>query len=218
MRLGAGPAPAVRVGPLDVTHQVKQRLWPVHFDQGECLRPAGQAAVTGHRGGGSIGEQQDGVHVGKVLVAGDGVPGRARIGFGDPVAAGDIAMPSLLGLDVAEQAAVLGVVPSTRPEPPPVGSSLPSREPAPPVVGEGQVLVKSIAFTPKEVRATVGQTVTWKFDDGGLEHTVTADDKSFDSGRMSSGTYPKIFNTPGTIPYHCEVHVRMKGTIVVTGG
>jgi plastocyanin len=88
---------------------------------------------------------------------------------------------------------------------------------APPVTGVGEVLVKSIAFTPKEVRTPVGKPVTWKFDDGGLEHTVTADDKSFDSGRMSSGTYPKIFNTPGTIAYHCEVHVRMKGTIVVTG-
>ena len=88
---------------------------------------------------------------------------------------------------------------------------------APPTVGEGQVLVKSIAFNPTEVRTTVGKPVTWTFDDGGLGHTVTADDKSFDSGRMASGTYPKIFNTPGTIPYHCEVHARMKGTIVVTG-
>jgi plastocyanin len=88
---------------------------------------------------------------------------------------------------------------------------------APPVVGEGQVLVKGIAFNPKEVRTPVGRPVTWNFDDGGLEHTVTADDKSFDSGRMSGGTYPKIFSTPGTIPYHCEVHARMKGTIVVTG-
>lgn len=88
---------------------------------------------------------------------------------------------------------------------------------APPVVAEGQVLVKGIAFTPNEVRTPVGKPVTWNFEDGGLEHTVTADDKSFDSGRMSSGSYPKIFNTPGTIAYHCEVHARMKGTIVVTG-
>jgi plastocyanin len=88
---------------------------------------------------------------------------------------------------------------------------------APPNVPEGQVLVKSIAFTPKEVRTTVGNQVTWKFDDGGLEHTVTADDNSFDSGRMSSGTFNHSFTTAGTFEYHCQVHARMHGTVVVTG-
>ena len=62
------------------------------------------------------------------------------------------------------------------------------------------MLVQGIAFTPKELRTPVGQPVTWKFDDGGLEHTVTADDKSFDSGRMSAGTFPKIFSTAGDHP------------------
>ena len=47
-------------------------------------------------------------------------------------------------------------------------------------MAEGEVLVKSVAFTPNEVRTTVGKPMTWKFDDGGLEHTVTADDNSFD--------------------------------------
>jgi plastocyanin len=87
----------------------------------------------------------------------------------------------------------------------------------PPNVPEGQVLVKSIAFTPKEVRATVGKPVVWKFDDGGLEHTVTADDNSFDSGRMSSGVFNHSFTGPGTFEYHCQVHARMHGTVVVTG-
>ena len=89
---------------------------------------------------------------------------------------------------------------------------------APPVVPEGQVLVKGVAYTPKEVSIAVGRPLTWVFDDGGLEHTVTADDESFDSGRLSSGTYPKIFSAAGTVPYHCEVHTRMKGTIIVTAG
>ena len=88
---------------------------------------------------------------------------------------------------------------------------------APLSVGEGQVVIKGIAFNPKEVHTTVGKPVTWTFDDGGLEHTVTADDKSFDSGRKSSGGYPRTFSAPGTIPYHCEVHTRMHGTIVVSG-
>jgi plastocyanin len=85
----------------------------------------------------------------------------------------------------------------------------------PPSVAAGEVLVKSVAFTPRELRATAGKAVTWRFDDGGLEHTVTADDKSFDSGRMSSGTYARTFSSPGNINYHCEVHARMRGTIIV---
>lgn len=88
---------------------------------------------------------------------------------------------------------------------------------APPVVAEGEVLVKSVAFTPNEVRTTVGKPVTWKFDDGGLEHTVTADDTSFASGRMSSGTYARTFSAPATVNYHCEVHARMRGTVIISG-
>ena len=87
----------------------------------------------------------------------------------------------------------------------------------PPSVAEGEVLVKSVAFNPRELRTTVGKPVTWRFDDGGLEHTVTADDNSFDSGRMSSGAFQQTFSAPATINYHCEVHARMRGTILVSG-
>jgi plastocyanin len=86
----------------------------------------------------------------------------------------------------------------------------------PPSIAEGEVLVKSVAFNPQELRTTVGKPVTWRFDDGGLEHTVTADDNSFDSGRMSSGTYQRTFNAPATINYHCQVHARMRGTVIVS--
>jgi plastocyanin len=88
---------------------------------------------------------------------------------------------------------------------------------APPVVAEGEVLVKSVAFTPNEVRTTVGKPITWKFDDGGLEHTVTADDNSFASGRQSSGSYARTFSAPGNVNYHCEVHRGMRGTVIVSG-
>ncbi len=87
---------------------------------------------------------------------------------------------------------------------------------APPNVAEGEVLVKSVAFTPREVRATAGKPVTWRFDDGGLEHTVTADDNAFTSGRMSSGTFQRTFSAPGNVNYHCEVHARMRGTVIVS--
>jgi hypothetical protein len=87
----------------------------------------------------------------------------------------------------------------------------------PPNVPEGEVLIKSVAFNPREVKATVGKPVTWKFEDGGLEHSVTADDNSFDSGRKSSGSFVRAFDAPGTVNYHCVVHSRMHGTVIVTG-
>lgn len=87
----------------------------------------------------------------------------------------------------------------------------------PPSVPEGEVLVKSVSFTPKELRTTIGSSVTWRFDDGGLEHTVTEDNNEFDSGRLSSGTYARTFDKAGTVNYHCTVHARMRGTVVVNG-
>ena len=84
-----------------------------------------------------------------------------------------------------------------------------------PASGEGPVTIKGIAFNPKEVHVKVGKELLWNWEDGGLEHTVTADDKSFDSGRKSSGTWPHTFTTAGTVAYHCEVHAKMHGTIVV---
>ncbi len=86
-----------------------------------------------------------------------------------------------------------------------------------PAVGEGPVTIKGIAFNPKEVHVKVGQALLWNWDDGGLEHTVTADDKSFDSGRKASGSWSQTFPKAGTIAYHCEVHRQMHGTVVVSG-
>jgi plastocyanin len=86
-----------------------------------------------------------------------------------------------------------------------------------PASGEGPVTIKGIAFNPKEVHVKVGQELLWNWDDGGLEHTVTADDTSFDSGRKASGSFARTFTAAGTVAYHCEVHSRMHGTIVVAG-
>jgi plastocyanin len=44
---------------------------------------------------------------------------------------------------------------------------------------------------------------------------VTADDGSFDSGRWTEGEFTRVFDQPGEFRYHCEVHARMKGTVVV---
>ena len=69
--------------------------------------------------------------------------------------------------------------------------------------------------TSGEVSVSVGYTVTWANVDG-TDHTVTADDDSFDSGTLSDGsTFEQTFDEAGEFTYHCEIHSSMTGTITV---
>lgn len=84
------------------------------------------------------------------------------------------------------------------------------------VVTEGKVVIRDIAYHPSRVTAAVGKELVWAWDDRGINHTVTADDGSFDSGRKPEGEFRHTFDRPGEFAYHCQVHARMKGTVVVT--
>ena len=78
------------------------------------------------------------------------------------------------------------------------------------------VTIKNIAFQPDRVQIGAGQSVTWQFDDGQVPHSVTAADKSFDSGVKTSGSFTHRFDKAGTYDYICTVHPQqMKATIVV---
>jgi plastocyanin len=74
--------------------------------------------------------------------------------------------------------------------------------------------VDHMAFTPHTVRITVGGAVKWKFNDD-FSHNVTADDGSFHSPTMLSGTYRHVFRHTGTFRYHCSIHPEMTGKVVV---
>ena len=68
------------------------------------------------------------------------------------------------------------------------------------------VAAENIAFTPNELTIAPGTTVTWVNNDP-YQHTVTADDGSFDSGLFDQGqTYSQTFEAPGTYAYHCIPH------------
>lgn len=74
------------------------------------------------------------------------------------------------------------------------------------------------AYSPNPASVTSGSTVTWNnIDDS--PHTATADDGSFDTGIInggSSGSAPISASTgTSTIPYHCNVHPEMRGTLQV---
>src|SRR4051794_11680069 len=78
------------------------------------------------------------------------------------------------------------------------------------------VQVVDFAFEPGTLTVPVGATVTWT-NTGSRPHTVTADDGSFDSGRLDPGEqFSQTFDQPGTFTYHCGFHPDMQGSIVVT--
>lgn len=82
-------------------------------------------------------------------------------------------------------------------------------------VPKGTVLVKNIDFTPEKIVIKAGEVVTWRFEDGGITHTVTADGDSFDSGDRVDGEFQQRFESAGEFTYHCERHGAMNGTVVV---
>jgi plastocyanin len=75
--------------------------------------------------------------------------------------------------------------------------------------------MKNLTFLPRRLEIVAGTTVTWKNDDP-LDHSVTAVDKSFDSGLLRSGaTWNRTFTQPGTYQITCTPHPFMKVTVVV---
>jgi plastocyanin len=78
------------------------------------------------------------------------------------------------------------------------------------------VQVIDFAFEPGMLTVPAGATVTWT-NAGSRPHTVTADDGSFDSGRLDPGEqFSQTFDQPGAFTYHCGFHPEMQGAIVVT--
>jgi plastocyanin len=83
------------------------------------------------------------------------------------------------------------------------------------------VVAEALRFQPQTLTVPVGTTVVWMNADA-FEHTVTADDGSFDSGLFGTGgTFAWTFSAPGTYGYYCVPHgapgAGMHGTIVVVG-
>ena len=77
-----------------------------------------------------------------------------------------------------------------------------------------KIVIKDFDFTPKTLEAKAG-SVTVQNEDG-TNHSVTADDGAFDTGRFDSGTKQLDVTEPGTYTYHCAVHPFMTGKLVVT--
>lgn len=82
--------------------------------------------------------------------------------------------------------------------------------------GVRRTTIRNISYMQSRITVSVGTTVEWKNGDP-LPHTVTANDKSFDSGLIQPGKMHRhTFTRAGTFNYHCVPHPFMKGVIVVT--
>jgi len=77
------------------------------------------------------------------------------------------------------------------------------------------VELKDFSFNPKTITVKVGDKVTIKNSDI-AGHSVTADDKSFDSGVLNQGESTTVtFDKAGTFGFHCTPHPNMTLTVVV---
>jgi plastocyanin len=81
----------------------------------------------------------------------------------------------------------------------------------------GAVNITNHAFDPAQLNVGADTTVTWTNEDTEA-HTVTADNGLFDSGVLEPGqSYSTWLGGSGTVPYHCDIHPDMKGSVVVDG-
>jgi plastocyanin len=76
-------------------------------------------------------------------------------------------------------------------------------------------VVEDFRFSPARLEVARGTTIVW-INRGQVVHTVTAQDQSFDSGSIESGSRGAVtFSRAGTFPFRCTPHPFMTGMVVV---
>jgi plastocyanin len=84
-----------------------------------------------------------------------------------------------------------------------------------PKASREDVSIKNGAFSPATAAIAPNDSVEWSNDDQ-RDHRITADDGSFDSGKLKPGdSFSKKFTKAGTWGYSCALHPREKGKVVV---
>jgi len=81
---------------------------------------------------------------------------------------------------------------------------------------EVKVTIKNFAFHPAKLEVSPGTKITVTNQDSAT-HTMTADDKSFDTGDIAQGKSATftVPSKPGAYDYICSIHPNMKGTLTV---
>lgn len=76
------------------------------------------------------------------------------------------------------------------------------------------VVIEKLAFSPAEVKAKVGDTISWVNKDV-FAHTSTARDKSFEVVQPPKKTVSQTLTKAGAFDYYCKYHPNMKGRLIV---
>ena len=102
---------------------------------------------------------------------------------------------------------------------PPTGGDTPlaptTGEPEPATPLQIEVIIQGSTFIPDTQNIPAGALVLW-YNDDSVDHTVTARDNSFDSGRISPNeTFEYTFEQPGEVGYYCKIHPSMVGKITI---
>lgn len=110
---------------------------------------------------------------------------------------------------------VTATPPSVTPSAPTPSAATPRAPAAAPAALMVRTGMKNINYLRSKLEVVVGTTVEWTNRDP-LPHSVTAVDRSFNSGLIQPGkTYRHTFTKAGTFNFFCMPHPFMKGTIVV---
>lgn len=76
-----------------------------------------------------------------------------------------------------------------------------------------RVVMQGMSFEPAEITLARGDSVLFE-NNGPADHTATAADGSFETGRLAAGERATVtVEGGGTIPFFCRLHPRMKGVI-----
>ena len=83
--------------------------------------------------------------------------------------------------------------------------------------GDGRTItIKDFDYAPRDIEAKVGDTITVVNEDS-ASHTLTAEDKAFDTGPFGKETKTFTVTKAGKFTYSCTVHPYMpKGVIQVS--
>ena len=79
--------------------------------------------------------------------------------------------------------------------------------------GAAVITIENLEFAPSVLQAEVGQSITVQNRDA-AEHTVTAVDGSFDTGRFGAGVRTFVITTVGRFEYFCAVHPFMDRRVI----
>jgi plastocyanin len=86
--------------------------------------------------------------------------------------------------------------------------------PASPAGTTQSIVMKGIAFEPKQVTVHVGDTLDWINQDI-VAHTATAEDKSWEVNVLPGKNGRMVMKAAGTFNYICRYHPNMAGEVIV---